>query len=84
MQTSRKTVFCQKNETSTGLKITFVDMTYPGERPELPSLSHHFLLILSYISDGLTAWVLASKSYLTKILVLQKRALRFIIFRREM
>ena len=45
MRMSRKTDFCQKNETSTGLKITFVDMTYPGQRPELPSLSHHFLLI---------------------------------------
>ena len=35
-------------------------------------------LILPYISYGLTAWGLASKTYLTKILVLQKRALRFI------
>ena len=34
--------------------------------------------ILPYISYGLTAWGLASKTYLTKILVLQKRALRFI------
>ena len=33
-------------------------------------------LILPYISYGLAAWGLASKSYLTKILVLQKRALR--------
>ena len=45
MQTSRKTDFRQKNETSAGLKITFVDMPYPGQRPELPSLSHHFLLL---------------------------------------
>ena len=37
-------------------------------------------LILPYISYGLAAWGLASKSYLTKILVLQKRALRFIFF----
>ena len=43
-RTSRKTDFRQKNETSAGLKITFVDMTYPGQRPELPSLSRHFLL----------------------------------------
>ena len=35
-------------------------------------------LILPYISYGLTAWGLASKSYMTKILVHQKRALRFI------
>ena len=42
--TSRKTDFRQKNETSACLKITFVDMTYPGQRPELPSLSRHFLL----------------------------------------
>ena len=41
----RKTV-CGRlgKQTSAGLKITFVDMTYPGQRPELPSLSHHFLL----------------------------------------
>ena len=45
MQTSRKTDFCQKNETSARLKITFVHMTYPGQRPELPSLSRHFLLV---------------------------------------
>ena len=45
MRKSRKTDFRQKNETSTRLKITFVDMTYPGQRPELPSLSHHFLLV---------------------------------------
>ena len=45
MRTSRKTDFRQKNETSAGLKITFVDMTYPAQRPELPSLSRHFLLI---------------------------------------
>ena len=44
MRTSRKTDFRQKNEISAGLKITFVDMTYPGQRPELPSLSRHFLL----------------------------------------
>ena len=32
-------------QTSAGLKITFVDMTYPGQHPELPSLSRHFLLL---------------------------------------
>ena len=37
-------------------------------------------LILPCISYGLAAWGLASKSYLTKILVPQKRALRFIFF----
>ena len=41
-------------------------------------------LILLYISYGLTAWGLASKSYLTKILILQKQALRFDVFQREM
>ena len=46
MQTSRKTDFGQKNETSAGLKIAFVDLTYPGQRPELPSLSRHFLLVI--------------------------------------
>ena len=46
-RTSRKTDFCQKNETSAGLKITFVNITYPGQRPELPSLSRRFLLLIS-------------------------------------
>ena len=45
--TSRKTDLRQKNETSARLKITFVDMTFPGQRPELPSLSRHFLLTTS-------------------------------------
>ena len=31
-RTCRKTDFRQKNETSAGLKITFVDMTCPGQR----------------------------------------------------
>ena len=44
MRTSWKTDFRQKNETSAWLKIVFVDMTYPDEHSELPSLSHHFLL----------------------------------------
>ena len=39
MRTSFQTDFRQKNETS-----AFVDLTYPGQRPELPSLSRHFLL----------------------------------------
>ena len=45
MRTSWKTDFRQENETSDGLKTTFVDMTYPDQRPELPSLSHHFHLV---------------------------------------
>ena len=44
--TSRKTDFRQENETFVALKITLVDMTYPGQRPELPSLSHYFLLLV--------------------------------------
>ena len=44
IRTSLKTDFRQKNETSDGLKITFADLTYPGQRPELPPLSRHFLL----------------------------------------
>ena len=39
-----------RTKTSARLKITFVDMTYPGQGPELPSLYPHFLL-LSVISD---------------------------------
>ena len=33
-----------RTKTFARLKITFVDMTYPGQRPEPPSLSPHFLL----------------------------------------
>ena len=46
MRTTRKTDFRQKNKTSAGLKITFMDVTYPSQRPELPSLSRHFLLLI--------------------------------------
>ena len=35
-------------QTSAGLKITFVDMTYPGQHPELPSLSRHFFLVVKF------------------------------------
>ena len=45
IRTFRKTDFRPKKQTSAGLKITFIDMTYPGQRPEVPSLSRHFLLI---------------------------------------
>ena len=37
-RTSQKTDFRQENETSAGLKITFVNITYPDQRPKLPSL----------------------------------------------
>ena len=43
MRTSRKTDFT-RTKTSARLKITFVDMTYPDQRPEPQSLSPHFLL----------------------------------------
>ena len=33
-----------RTKTFLRLKITFVDMTYPGQRPKPPSLSPHFLL----------------------------------------
>ena len=36
--------------------------------------------ILPYVSYGLTVWELSSKCYINKILILQKRALRFIYF----
>ena len=44
-QTSARTM------TSTRLKITFVDITYPGQRPEPPSLSPHFLLQILIVSQ---------------------------------
>ena len=43
MQTSPRT------KTSARLKITFVDITYPGQRLEPPSLSPHFLLVGSNV-----------------------------------
>ena len=46
MRTSQKTDFRQKNNTSAGLKTTFMDITYHSQRPELPSLSRHFLLLI--------------------------------------
>ena len=46
MRTSQKTDFREKNKTFAGLKITFVDVTYPSQRPELPSLSRHFILLI--------------------------------------
>ena len=39
-------------------------------------------LIHPYISYGLTAWGMASKSALNRILILQKRCLRFILFQK--
>ena len=38
MQTSRNTDFRK-------LKITLVALTYPGQRPQCPSLSAHVLLV---------------------------------------
>ena len=35
-----------RTKTSARLKITFMDITYPGQHPEPPSLSPHFLLVL--------------------------------------
>ena len=36
------------------LKITFVESTYPSQRPECPSLSPHFLLVIytSFLMNG--------------------------------
>ena len=65
MRNSRKTDFRQKNETSAGLKITFVVMTYPGQRPELPSLSHHFLLVQGYVNKFCTCSYLAQRLSIT-------------------
>ena len=53
MRASRKTDFRQKNEACSRLKISFVDLIYPRQRPEPPSLSRHFLLV-----HGLTTSVL--------------------------
>ena len=56
VRTSRKTDFRQKNETSACQKTTSVDMTYPGQRPEFPSLSRHFLLS-HVIEHGLQGFI---------------------------
>ena len=76
MRTSRKTDFRQKNETSAGLKITFVDMTYPNQRPELPSLSHHFLLLRfsrrRRLDDVFTCLLVSTKTRSSGIINLQR------------
>ena len=41
---------------------------------------YSLLLVTPYFTYGLTAWGQAYKSYLEKLLKLQKRALRFIYF----
>ena len=46
-----------RTKTSSRLKITFVDMTYPGQRPEPPSLSPHFLLIGCFTEPAIDAEV---------------------------
>ena len=48
--------------------------------PRTTLLNIYRSLILPYVSYGLTVWGLASKCYINKILILQKRALRFIYF----
>ena len=67
MRKSRKTDFRQKNETSARLKITFVDMTYPGQRPELPSLSHHFFLVYKKRAKVTVEYLLYRTGSLAKI-----------------
>ena len=46
----RRQTYARTN-TSGRLKITFVDMTYPGQCPEPPSLSPHFLLFCIIYSN---------------------------------
>ena len=74
MRTSLKTDFHQKNETSARLKITFVDMTYPGQRPELLSLSRHFLLM--YIIRVVLANLRRRPLKLGRLIVLLERHLK--------
>ena len=50
-QTSNRT------KTSARLNITFVDITYPGQRLEPPSLSPHFLLQLLMLVLCLRLWL---------------------------
>ena len=48
--------------------------------PRITLLNIFKPLILSHVWYGLTVWGMASKCYINKILILQKRALRFINF----
>ena len=48
--------------------------------PRCSLLNIYKSLILPYVSYDLTVWGLAIKCYINKILILQKRALRFIYF----
>ena len=44
MRTSRKTDYRLSKDFRSS-KDYFLDMTYPGQRPEPPSLSPHFILV---------------------------------------
>ena len=48
--------------------------------PRITLINIYKSLILPHVSYGLTVWGMASKCYINKILILQKRALRFINF----
>ena len=48
--------------------------------PRITLINIYKSLILPHVSYGLTVWGMASKCYVNKILILQKRALRFINF----
>ena len=48
--------------------------------PRITLINIYKSLILPHVSCGLTAWGMASKCYIYKILILQIRALRFINF----
>ena len=48
--------------------------------PRITLINIYKSLILPHVSYGLTAWGMASECYINKILILQKRAVRFINF----
>ena len=48
--------------------------------PRITLINIYKFLILPNISYGLTVWGMASKCYINKMLILHKRALRFINF----
>ena len=48
--------------TSASLKITLMESTYPGQRPQSPSLSPHFLLIANICYDCYDSFKVTSRS----------------------
>ena len=69
------TYFCTLSSRNIGI-INHVQNTFP-----LPVLSSHITIILLYLNYGILAWGNPCKTLIDRILILQKRALKYVYFR---